>query len=33
MEANWENWIKNKYLGKYFLRYALVGFLLVGWVW
>ena len=29
----WENWVKNKYLGKFFLRYALVGFLVVIWVW
>ncbi|MCE8159145.1 MAG: CPBP family intramembrane metalloprotease [Candidatus Moeniiplasma glomeromycotorum] len=29
----WENWVKNKYLGKFFLRYVLVGFLVVSWVW
>ena len=28
----WENWVKNKYLGKFFIRYVLVGFLVVYWV-
>lgn len=28
----WESWIESKLLGKYFLRYALVGFLIFLWV-
>ncbi|MCE8162951.1 MAG: CPBP family intramembrane metalloprotease [Candidatus Moeniiplasma glomeromycotorum] len=33
MKFEWENWVKDKYLGKFFIRYALVGFLVVGLVW